>query len=119
MEVKIHSDVRVQIIKQEDHTFQAHGANLWQQHEISTRVIDVPVQDNALQENVDIGKGATIDAMIEDIGTLVHESHSSEELDIDIKKKMPTMISMKIPFEDADNDPNDDSIDENDEDSDK
>ncbi|KAI5663950.1 hypothetical protein M9H77_23273 [Catharanthus roseus] len=43
--------------------------------------MDVPVEDVAFQENVDIGKGSTIDALIEDVGPLVHDSRSSKEHD--------------------------------------
>ncbi|KAI5671621.1 hypothetical protein M9H77_11985 [Catharanthus roseus] len=81
-------------------------------------LIDVPVQDNAFQENVDIVEGSTIDAMIKDVGMLVHDSRSSEELDIDDSDEDFDGDTDNDLNEDADNDPNDDSINENDEDSD-
>ncbi|KAI5672886.1 hypothetical protein M9H77_13250 [Catharanthus roseus] len=102
------------------------------------RVIDVLIQDNTFQENVDIGEGATINAMIEDIGPLVHDSRSPEELDIDVETYFEELQNDETEIqwdsdedsnkdanndpdedsnEDADDDPDDDSIDENDEDS--
>ncbi|KAI5681805.1 hypothetical protein M9H77_03033 [Catharanthus roseus] len=45
-------------------------------------LIDVPHQDDVFQENVDIHNGSAIDVIIEDVGPLIHESRSSEELDI-------------------------------------
>ncbi|KAI5659139.1 hypothetical protein M9H77_27932 [Catharanthus roseus] len=44
------------------------------------RVIDVPVQDDAFKENVDVHEALIIDVMIEDLRLLVHEPRSSEEL---------------------------------------
>ncbi|KAI5665008.1 hypothetical protein M9H77_24331 [Catharanthus roseus] len=41
--------------------------------------------NDAFQEKVDIGEGSTIDAMIEDVGMLVHDSHLSKELHIDVE----------------------------------
>ncbi|KAI5664730.1 hypothetical protein M9H77_24053 [Catharanthus roseus] len=67
------------------------------------RVIDAPSQDDALQENTNIDESSTIDAMIEDIGTLVHDSRSSEELESTSKHisrnyKMMKLRSNGIPI---------------------
>ncbi|KAI5661838.1 hypothetical protein M9H77_21161 [Catharanthus roseus] len=60
------------------------------------RVMDVPIQDDAFQENVDICKGLSIDALIEDIILLVHDSHSSE-VNYKMMKLKSNWIPMKIP----------------------
>ncbi|KAI5666671.1 hypothetical protein M9H77_16524 [Catharanthus roseus] len=49
------------------------------------RLIDVSYQDDVFQEKVDIHEGLAVDVTIEEVGPLVHESHSSEELDIAVE----------------------------------
>ncbi|KAI5652549.1 hypothetical protein M9H77_29736 [Catharanthus roseus] len=77
------------------------------------QLIDVLVQDDAFQENEDVKEGSSIDAMIEDVGPLVHESCSSEELDI--------VVETYLVHEEAENDETEikwDSDEDADEDSD-
>ncbi|KAI5666278.1 hypothetical protein M9H77_16131 [Catharanthus roseus] len=83
------------------------------------RVIDFPVQDDSYQHNVDIGEGSTINAMIEDVETLVHDSCSSEELDIDIETYFEELQSNETENEwDSNEDPDEDADEDSDEDSD-
>ncbi|KAI5661346.1 hypothetical protein M9H77_20669 [Catharanthus roseus] len=62
------------------------------------RLIDVPHQDDAFQENMDIHDCSAIDVMIEEVGPLVHESRSSEELDITVEAYSEEEIPIKTPM---------------------
>ncbi|KAI5656800.1 hypothetical protein M9H77_25593 [Catharanthus roseus] len=80
-----------------------------------------------VMDNVEIGEGPTIDALIEDVGPLVHYSRSLEELDIDVETYFEELQNDEIEIEwvsdeyskdCADDDTEEDFINENDEDSD-
>ncbi|KAI5676084.1 hypothetical protein M9H77_07034 [Catharanthus roseus] len=67
---------------------------------------------------MDIGEGSTVDAMIEGMGMLVHDSRSSKELDIDIERYFEELQNDETKIEwdfdkdsdkDVDNDPDEDS----------
>ncbi|KAI5683161.1 hypothetical protein M9H77_04389 [Catharanthus roseus] len=63
-----------------------------------THLIDVPHHDDVSQENVDIHKGSTIDVTIKNVGPLVHESRSSEELDIVVETYFKKYKMMKLKY---------------------
>ncbi|KAI5682756.1 hypothetical protein M9H77_03984 [Catharanthus roseus] len=89
-----------------------------------SRIIDVPIQVDAFQENVDVHEGSTIDMMIGDVGPLVHKSHLLEEFDIAIETYFEEVKNNETEIEwdsneDSDKDAKEDSNDEFDNDSDE